>query len=470
MSIHHSGPEGPETPALERQLAGHVARTRFEDLSPATVEAARRTVIWHIATAMAGSAAPGSDAILRVARAQGGAPEASVFGAPVTLSATAAAFANASFGKAHEYEDKFWIDASGGFAIGYSVVPAALAAGEGAGISGRDLLAAVAVAVDLQARMVVAVTDNLASATTGFNSTYTFANLGSAVAAGKALGLDASGVVDALGLAHAQVCGNFQGQLEGVMGIRMQAGFVTRNGVTAALLAREGIGGLRQAFSGRYGLYALYYPGKKLDMAALTEGLGQNWLGDRLGYKGYPCGVVAHPVLDAIRELRGQVAAEEVARITVTGTPRLRIMADPLDRKQNPQNGIEAQFSLPWVVACTLRDGMLRLDHFDDARVADPDYLRLSRLVEVVKDAGREDVEVTLTTRDGREIRSAPVRFCRGHPDNPVTQAEMEDFLRQAAGICAVPVPPARVERLIGLLNDLERLDDIRALGASLRE
>jgi 2-methylcitrate dehydratase PrpD len=276
------------TPDLEATLGAHIAGVRFEDLPRAAVDAARRTLIWHVGNALAGSAAPGSDAILRYCGSQGSGSEATVLGTRERLPATMAAFANACFGKAHEYEDKYWLDAAGGFAIGFAVAPAALALAEAGGRSGRDVLTAIAVAVDLQARLLSAIRDELSPSFTGFNSTYTFANFGTATAAAKVLGLNASQVVDALGLVHAQVAGNFQGQLEGVLGIRLQAGFSTRNGIAAAQLAAMGVGGARQALSGRFGLYRLYYPDRRVDMDSLTDGLGRRWLGERLGYKGYP--------------------------------------------------------------------------------------------------------------------------------------------------------------------------------------
>lgn len=465
----HPVTTGPRTPELEATLGAHVAGVRFDDLSDEAVNGARRTLLWHLATAFAGSAAPGSAAILRFARAQGTGAEATVMGADGRLPAISAAFANACFGKAHEYEDKYWLDAAGGFAIGFAVAPAALAMAEArGGVSGRDLLAAIAVAVDFQARMVEAIRDPISPDYTGWNSTYTFANWGTAVATARVLGLDGSQVVDTLGLVHAQTAGNFQGQLEGVMGIRMQAGYSTRNGMTAAQLAGLGIGGARQSLSGRFGFYKLYYHDRKVDMDSLAAGLGQVWRGARLGYKGYPCGVVAHPVLDAIRQLRDRAPVDRIRAIRVLGTPTLVIMSRPVDRRQNPENAIDAQFSLPWVVACTLRDGMLRLDHFDDDLVRRPEYLDLTRKVEIDMQEGREAVTVEIELTDGQVLISDPVMFCRGHPDNPVTTPEMEAFLHQAAAMAANPVPADRIDRLIDAIRRLEDLPDARDLTACL--
>ncbi len=457
--------QGHRTPEREARLGAHVAGVRFDDLSAAAVDGARRTLLWHLATALAGSAAPGSDAILRFARAQGSGAEASVMGAAGRLPAISAAFANACFGKAHEYEDKYWLDSAGGFAIGFAVAPAALATAEAkGGVSGRDLLTAIAVAVDFQARMLEAIHDPISPDYTGWNSTYTFANWGTAVATAKVLGLDQSRVVDTLGLVHAQTAGNFQGQLEGVMGIRMQAGFSTRNGMTAAQLAAGGIGGARQALSGRFGFYKLYYHDRSVDLDSLTEGLGKDWRGARLGYKGYPCGVVAHPVLDAVRQLRDRAPVDRIRAIRVLGTPTLVIMSRPVERRQNPENAIDAQFSLPWVIACTLRDGMLRLDHFHDDLVTRPEFLDLTRKVEIDMAEGREAVTVEIELDDGTLLTSAPVRFCRGHPKNPVTTADMETFLHEAAAMAAVPLPGGAVDRLIGRVRQLEDLTDMRGL------
>jgi 2-methylcitrate dehydratase PrpD len=345
------------------------------------------------------------------------------------------------------------------------VVPTILAMAEAkGGVGGREVLAAVAVAIDFQARMLLAIEGVLSPARTGWNPTYLFSNYGAAVGAAKILGLDAARIRDTLGLVHAQACGNWQGQMEGVLGIRMQAGFAVRNGITAALLAKGGVSGAQQFLSGRFGYYKLQFPQYEVDYGRLTDGLGVQWPGERLGFKGYPCGILAHPVLDGVLQLRDQAPLSEIAAIRVYAAPPLAFMAKPEERRRRPLNVIDAQFSLPWGIACCLRDGMQRLDHFTEAMIHDPAYLDIAAKVTSTLEEGRQGATVEIELADGQVLVSEPVIYCRGHPENPVGMEEMVRVLRQDAVLAARPLDAASVGRLAEGVLKLEAMDDVRAL------
>jgi 2-methylcitrate dehydratase PrpD len=346
-----------------------------------------------------------------------------------------------------------------GFAIGPAVLAAAEAEG---GIDGKSVLTAIAVGVDLQARLLSAIRGEISPSWTGWNSTYLFSNYGTTVAVGKVLGLSEEQLLDALGLIHAQACGNFQGQMEGVLGIRLQAGFAVRNAFNAVQLARNGITGAHQFLSGRFGFYKLHYPAHRIDYDSITAGLGKDWLGARLGFKGYPCGVVAHPVLDAILQLLPRFALGELEAVRVFGTPTLEIMSVPRERRLNPHNAIDAQFSLPWVIACTLWDGGLRLTHFDDALVGDAGLRGLAHKVAIDMQEGRDAVTVEVQLSDGQVLRSQPVEYCRGHPNNPVTTDDMAAVFRDHVPLAPVPMGAADGERALSRLLAIETLSDAR--------
>jgi len=456
MHFEHEG--HLKTPALEAAIARHIVSVRFEDLDAETIDAARRTLLWATATAVAGSAADGSDGVIRFVTASGGHQQATLIGTGLKAPAADAAFANAVFAKAHEYEDKYWLDNAGGFAIGFAVAPAVLAAAEAkGGVSGREVLTAIAVGVDLQARLLSAIRGGISPVWTPWNSTYLFCNYGATVAVGKVLGLDEEQMLDALGLIHAQACGNFQGQMEGVLGIRMQGGFAVRNAFHAVSLAQNGISGARQFLSGRFGFYKLHYPNHTIDYDSILNGLGKDFLGRHLGFKGYPCGVVAHPVLDAVRQLLPQFTLENLDTLIVEGSPTLYIMTEPRERRLNPHNGIDAQFSLPWVIACTLRDGTLKLNHFDDALVHNPDLIALAHKVEVDRQEGRESVTVEVRLKDGNVFRSEPVAYCSGHPKNPVTTETMIQVFKDHLSLAAKPIVAQKGDDLISRFVNVEQ-------------
>lgn len=459
-------------PELERALADHIVTTTYEDLAPETIAAARRTVLWFASTAIAGANAPGSAAIHEFARRTFGPGEATVLGLAQSGSAETAAFTNACFAKAHEWEDKFWLNESRGFAMGFAIGATALACAEEGRASGQRLIEAVAVAVDVQSRLMAtaagADSTGLGPGRTGWNATYLFSNYGATVAAAKVFGLDRDQVVDALGLAHAQAAGNFQGQMEGVLGIRLQSGFVVRNGIAAARLAALGISGARQFLSGRYGLYTLHFPAHDIDLTTLTAGLGVDQRSARLGFKGHPCGVVAHPVLDAALAL-DPLDPEKIDEIVVHGTHALHIMAEPAEAKRRPSNFIEAQFSLPWVVACAVADGALRLSHFEAETLVDDRLRSLADKVRVTMEREVPGVTVEVTLTDGTIVRSPTVTAAHGHHDNPVTQDQMVDVFGQCVEHAPWDISSEATKQALGNLLAIEDAPDVADVLTLLR-
>ena len=243
--------EPSRDPSVERLLSEHIANVEAEQLTASVTMAARRELVWCIGTAIAGAGAPGSAAIHDYATSIGGRSESTIFGYGDKAPAIMGALANATFAKAHEYEDKIWIGNTHGFGVGMAVVPAALAVAERIGnVSGSDLLTAVVVATDVHARLVAAPI-NATFGKTGWNSAYLFSVFGATAAASKIMRLDATATQNAMGLAFAQAAGNYQGQLEGVLGVRLQLGFAVRNGIMAADLAARGITGVQQFLTGR---------------------------------------------------------------------------------------------------------------------------------------------------------------------------------------------------------------------------
>ena len=448
--------------SMEQQLIQHLQQRTYADLPPAVIAAARREVLWTLGTSVAGAAAEGSDRIAAFVRQQGGREESTMIGFGDRLPAALAGLANGSFAKALEYEDKYWMDEGHGYAVGVAVVPAAFAIAEHlGGVDGKTLLTAVALATDIQARLLTGAPRSL---TSGWNATYLLSVFGATLAAAKLLKLNETQCTSAVGLAYAQLAGNRQSSAEGVLAIRMQLGFGVRNGISAAQLAQQGITGARNFLTGKFGLYTLFFPGAEADRDAPTRDLGNSYLGTRLGYKAYPCGAVVHPVLDAVLSVLGKdgVAADTIASVQVFGTPRLTIVVEPRDVRQNPKNHIETEFSLPWAVACVIVDGKLSLSHFKDDAVRNQRYAELARKVETDMDAARHGVWVEIKLKDGRVVKSERVMGAKGHPDNPQTTDEMVEKYRDCVQHGPKPLARERTEQAKDMILHLEEVKDVR--------
>lgn len=454
---------------VEEQLVEHLRKTTFADLPPEAVAAAKREVLWTMGTSVAGAGATGSDQIIAFARQLGGREEASTIGFGERFPASLAGLVNGAFAKALEYEDKYWMDRGHGYAIGTAVVPAAFAMAEQLGkVDGKTLLTAVAVATDVQGRIVQSVPSAI---NTGWNATYFPCAFGATMVAAKLLGLDQETFMNAMGLAYSQTTGHYQAQQEGVLGVRMQMGFGVRNGITAAQLAQLGITGVKHFFTGKYGLYLLFFNGEPLDMDALTKDLGSWFAGTRLGFKAYPCGAVAHPVLDAVLSLMNEhnPSIDSIDSIKVYGTTRLTIMVEPKELRNNPRNHVDTEFSLPWAVACAIVDRKLSFSHFTDKALLDKRYVELARKVDSYMDDNQKQVYVEMKLKDGSLLRSKPVLAPKGHPENPQSTEEMVERYRECVEHGPKPLDRGRTEEAKDMILSLDEVEDatrvVRLLG-----
>lgn len=448
---------------IEGQLVRHLREASFADLSPAAIDSARREILWTIGTSVAGAASPGSDAVIAFARQMGGCAESTVLGFGDRLPASLAGLVNGVLAKALEYEDKFWLDNFHAYSIGTAVVPAALAVAEHVGqVSGKELLAAVALATDLQARMVKSATGCVA---TGWNATYCFSSLGAAMVAIRLLKLDQEQAMNAMGLAYAQVTGNYQGHQEGVLGVRMMMGFGVRNGIVAAQLGRLGVTGVHHFLTGKFGLYPLLYGDIKVNLDWLTQGLGKLYLSEKLGFKAYPCCAVIHPVLDALFGLGSNMpAADQVESVLVLGSPRMKIAAEPVEVRKRPTNEIDSQFSIPWAIACGLIDRKISLSHFSQQALGSEPHLDLAARVTIDMNPERSGTSAEIRLKDGRIITTASVTVPKGHGDNPLTIDELVDRYRDCMSHGLKQLDPARTEAAKDLVLRLQDVADIKQL------
>jgi 2-methylcitrate dehydratase PrpD len=308
---------------------------------------------------------------------------------------------------------------------------------------------------------------NPAHYTRGWHATASIGSIGCAAAACSVLRLDPVQTRHALGLAASLASGlkeNF-----GSMTKPFHAGHAARNGVFAAMIAREGLTASDSALDGRQG-YAAAFSQTTLAPEAF-DGLGQRWqvLTSGIAIKPYPSCALTHSAIDALLEVRSRhgLAADEVAEVTVGVN---HVVPDVL-RHHSPTNGLERKFSMQFCAAAALATGRVDLASFADGPVADAGTRELMGRVRMVVDPTLPDglnehawTRVNLRLRDGRTLESAP-RGASGHPDQPLTDAQLRDkFLA-----CAMPIIGAgEAEGVATQLTHLEDIPDVRALTARL--
>jgi 2-methylcitrate dehydratase PrpD len=449
----------------EQRLAEFAAGMTFEQLPPAVVAALKRLLLDSVGVALAGSTAPGVDAVLGAVRSWGGGG-GSVYAAGVQVAPPFAALANGVMSTARDFDDTL-DDAM--LHTQPSVLPAALALAEARGASGRDLLTAVAVGTELLCRM-----GRARRRPQEFLPTGTLAGMAAAAAAARVLGLDAARLLDACGVAYSACAGNVQPLHEGRLVKRYHAGFAARTGVVSAELAARGLTGAARYLEGDHGYYHLYERGD-YEPAVLTEDLGARWHLLDLSLKPYPSARDHHGVVEAAITLaqRHDLRVDDVDAVEVwlppnpfgvSGRPLGTLGGDPV---------VEAIISAAYCVASALLRRRQVLDDFTPEGVADPQVQELARRVRVLVHPHVVDpvtfvpqrLVVTLT---GGKALTVDVPVLRGHPARPLGDAELTAKFRACLAFAAAPVSPRTAQAIVAAVDGLDAAADAGQLARLL--
>jgi 2-methylcitrate dehydratase PrpD len=404
----------------------------------------------------------------------GGEEQAGVIGRSERFPAASAALLNGTLAHSLDYDDTHLPSVLHPSA---AVVPAALAAAEASGATGRDLLRAVAAGDELVVRVGMAGYDpelgNSIFFEKGLHATSIAGTLGAALAAAMVYGLGEEEIGHSVAISASMGAGIIEANRTGGTVKRIHCGWAAHAGVTAAELAGNGLTGPPTIFEGRFGFLRAYLD-DKADTGVLTRGLGENWELMRIFFKPYPANHFTHAGIDAAIRLRQEgLDLEEIEEIELgVASPVLRTIAQPEDEKARPQTGYAAQFSGPFTVATALVGGGglgVSLDDFTDENVKDPVKLDLASRVRCVSDEECDSIfpnqfpAVLRVRLKNGEIREARVSHNRGGPENPLSDEKLEIKFRTNAG----RVLP--VQAVDDLGSALRALEGPRGVGEMMR-
>jgi 2-methylcitrate dehydratase PrpD len=439
---------------LTKMLAAHVAASQFADLPPTALREARRGVLDWIGCALAGSGHRTITTLIDVLAETGGRPQATVLGRNQKLGLLDAPLANGQMGHLLDFDDTHM----GGVVLHTSspVLAALLALAERKPVSGAELMLAYAVGFEAGVRSGRTAPGHHRG---GWHLTGTLGSVAAGAACGRLLGLDTQRLTYAIGIAATQAAGMQQNR--GTMCKSFHAGKAAANGVLAALLAERGFDSSQEIIEGKRGFSRIYS-----DVAApdqLTEGLGEGWLIETNGHKPYACGVVLHPLIDAVIGLREreQIKPEAVEEIALQLNPLVLTITGVVE----PQSGLQSKFSFRHSAAVALADGAAGIAQYSDARAADPIITALRRRVTAVGDATlRADEAHAAVTVAGRR-HEIHVPHASGTAANPMSDAAIEaKFVANATPAIGVE----RARRAAELVWSLDKLKDVRELIALL--
>jgi 2-methylcitrate dehydratase PrpD len=444
----------PSAVTLTKTLCAHLAAARYSDLSAAAQREARRGVLDWVGCALAGSTHKAIDVLLALLKETGGRPQATVLGRDLKLGLIDAPLANGQMGHVLDFDDTHM----GGVVLHASspILPALFTLAERTPASGADLMLAYAVGFEAGIRSGLTAPGHHKG---GWHLTGTLGTIAAAVAAGKLIGLDGQKLTYAMGIGATQAGGLQQNR--GTMCKSFHAGKAAQNGVLAALLAERGFDSTQEIIEGHKGFCRVYS-----DTAAperLTAGLGESWLIETNGHKPYACGVVLHPLIDAVIAIRNRerIDPAAVSEISVRVHPLMLSVTNVLE----PATGLQSKFSAVHSAAVALVDGNAGIAQYSDARAADPKVAALRRKTKAIADETLRSDEAFATIEAGGKRYDAHVPRASGTAANPMSDAAIEaKFLANATPV----IGRERAQRAVELVWMLERQPDMRDLIALL--
>ena len=439
------------------KIARFVVDTKYETIPSKAIETAKLALRDCLGVALAGSKEEDAKICAEIARQEDAKEEATVIGQGFKSSALQAAFANGTAAHAMDFDHSFTLMGQPTAPI----IPALFSLGDSLGITGRQLLEAYAAGFEVTAKLAYSLRDTKHDA---WHAPSTLGSFGAAAGCAKLLGLSASQIEMALGIAASMasgIVGNF-----GTMTKPLHVGLGARNGVLAAKLAQSGYTANAQAIEAGMGFYNVFHGGTTIHSEAVEE-LGQSYALERDGIriKPYPCGGLTHQAIDTVLEFRAKhsITAEMVESIDVD------VMRHTYDRIvfKVPQTGIQGKFCMPYLLARAIIDGRVFIDAFTDSAVRDPNVLKLAERIQMrldnnlpSTDLGSRPCRVTLRLKNGQTY-SREVQNAKGSPEFPLTADELKakftDCARQT-------LSEGSTQRALDDLNQLETLKDIRPL------
>lgn len=448
----------------------------YDNIPPEVIHEVKRALLDGLGNALGGLASDKGKIGVEMARMLGGPQRATVLGVGGKVSPAAAAFANAELLNGLDMDPIPHVPPV--------VLPAILAVAEAEGVSGKKLLPALAVGLEIAQRLNSQFGMVMMISYAKYNKTPdVFSNgneniIGAAIGCAVAMGLDREKIAQALGIAAyyctLPVCRDWESTNPKSMIKYCPVSWLAQGSVEAAMLARLGYTGNRDTLDGEFGfplfncrIEGVWNPEK------LVKGLGEDWGIMDYKYKPYPCCSFIHSVLDCFYRLQ---ARENFSPAEIEG---IDCYTGPFNAHPNQYavaNQVDVQFSAPYCMALAaynyrpgpawqskealfdpkVRDFMHRVTMNVTPEWAEhrkTDFAAWYGRIEV-KARGRIYTEETLYPKGNNRMES--VRF---------TDEEMVQRFRSCA--CEI-LPDEKIDRALTAIINLEKLDTLDGLFGNL--
>jgi len=463
--------EFPQAPGLTKYVCEFILNTTYEDIPDEVVALGKKSMLDGFGLALAGSASSFAPLVRKYVQSVSCEGKASLIGTDMKSSPRFAAFANGVSIHADDFDDT-QLSASSDRVYGLlthptvSVLPPAFALGELGRRSGKDLMVAYHVGVEVECKIAEAISPRHYN--DGFHSTGTCGSFGSAAACARLRGLNALQTAYALGVAAAEAGGlrdNF-----GTMTKPFQAGHAAENGTVAADFAAIGWTAGNDILEAPSGFF--HAAGGSFDPGSIVARLGKPWtfVSPGVSIKPFPCGSLGHPAMGEMLRLIRQydIKPGDVDKVDVGAN---HSMTNAL-LDHHPKTGLEGKFSMEYGISILLLMRKAGLGEYTDAVVQRSDVQAMIPRVNFYVDPEAEKAGfdkmtsiIKIHMKDGKII-SGRAEFAKGSPANPMSYDEVADKFRGCAEFAKWP--SEKTEAIIESVKSLEHLSDVSSLTSKL--
>lgn len=455
---------------ITSKLAKNIVETRYEDIPNEVLYEKKKNILDILGVMIAGTLAEGCRNLFELIEYWGGCQESSIIGYGLKTSLYNATIANCTMARALDYDDVFSEKPQH---VNVTLVPVVLSVSEKEGnISGKDILTALTLGADLQCRLALA--SNINPGVCGMSFSYQFGTFGAATVAGKIMQLNEEQMINAMGISYSQMAGNKQGAIDGALTVRLQQGLSAGSGVLSAILAQRGITGAIDPFMGKFGYYNVYQKGK-CNVDVLVSDLGKKFEGVYYAMKRYPCCMYTHGAIDAILEIlsKTEINLKEIKEIEVgINQAAYNCTCEPIEKKRIPRTVVDAQFSIPYVVASALVKKKVSLNNFTKEEIKNLNVLGLARKVhpridekinQTNKGGGITGTDLKMKMKGGA-VHRAFIKFPKGHPQNPMTVDDCIEKFSECSQRGIKPLTNEKRKKVIDMVLNIETLNTLNEL------
>ena len=435
------------------------------DLGPDLEQSALLALLDNIGCGLYGARQQWGQILGDLVLSEGSSGAATLYGSVKSVAPIHAALANGTATHGFELDDIILGTLTHPGAV---VVPAALAAAEQSGVSGKRLLAGLVAGYEVMARVGRAL--GAEHNNRGYHTTGVAGPIAATMAAGIIMDFDAPQLLSAIGIACSSASG-IKAFTQGTGGMvkRMHAGRAAETGVLACELARRGFTGPLQAIDGRFGLLEVI-GGAGAHPEFIDQDLGDSLAITRAWVKVYPCCGFIHSTAHALEILKAenQITPEQVKQVRVhTNRHTVEHNGEP-----EPRESMGAQYSVPFCAGVALVKDPRDPGSFAESNLWDPQVRNLAARTVLAVDGHMDRIfpehngaRVEVELNDGRTVQ-ASVIDPHGTPADPCSASEIEAKFRLLAGAIKTG---ETVERIIGAVRDLPSAASLQKLSHELR-